>query len=205
MKAVDTVLNKAKVNEIVYKHIVEYLLDGFKKFGFDNVINYIVLLFSKGGDEFCGVDGYSFAQPRIGAGNRSLGKFFQSRTLRCADKSPLETLYRSCSWAARRRSRTRRSEPKCRRKTKRRGDPPRTPLARGARVSAPRISHRAVASQNTQANSPAGHWSSGPQPCRFVDCVRPCARSAQPSVVFARALARSADASDRAFSGVAAR
>ena len=42
MKAVDTVLNKAKVNEIVYKHIVEYLLDGFKKFGFDNVINYIV-------------------------------------------------------------------------------------------------------------------------------------------------------------------
>ena len=26
----------------VYKHIVEYLLDGFKKFGFDNVINYIV-------------------------------------------------------------------------------------------------------------------------------------------------------------------
>ena len=26
----------------MYKHIVEYLLDGFKKFGFDNVINYIV-------------------------------------------------------------------------------------------------------------------------------------------------------------------
>jgi peroxiredoxin len=42
MKAVDTLLNKAKVNEIVYKDIVEYLLDGFKKFGFDNVINYIV-------------------------------------------------------------------------------------------------------------------------------------------------------------------
>ena len=40
--AVDSILNKAKVNEIVYKHIVEYLLDGFKKFGFDNVINYIV-------------------------------------------------------------------------------------------------------------------------------------------------------------------
>lgn len=40
--AVDTLLNKAKVNDIVYKHIVEYLLDGFKKFGFDNVINYIV-------------------------------------------------------------------------------------------------------------------------------------------------------------------
>lgn len=40
--AIDTILNKAKVNDIVYKHIVEYLLDGFKKFGFDNVINYIV-------------------------------------------------------------------------------------------------------------------------------------------------------------------
>jgi len=42
MKAIDSVLGKANVNEIVYKHIVEYLLDGFKKFGFDNVINYIV-------------------------------------------------------------------------------------------------------------------------------------------------------------------
>lgn len=40
--AIDTILSKAKVNEIVYKHIVEYLLNGFKKFGFDNVINYIV-------------------------------------------------------------------------------------------------------------------------------------------------------------------
>lgn len=40
--AIDTILNKAKVNEIVYKHIVEYLLDGFKKFGFDNVIDYIL-------------------------------------------------------------------------------------------------------------------------------------------------------------------
>jgi len=40
--AVDTILNKAKVNSIVYQHIVEYLLDGFKKFGFDNVLNYIV-------------------------------------------------------------------------------------------------------------------------------------------------------------------
>jgi peroxiredoxin len=42
MSAIDTVLDKAKVNDIVYTHIVEYLLDGFKKFGFDNVINYIV-------------------------------------------------------------------------------------------------------------------------------------------------------------------
>lgn len=40
--AIDSILNKAKANDIVYKHIVEYLLDGFKKFGFDNVINYIV-------------------------------------------------------------------------------------------------------------------------------------------------------------------
>ena len=40
--AVDSILNKAKVNDIVYKHIVEYLLDGFKNFAFDNVINYIV-------------------------------------------------------------------------------------------------------------------------------------------------------------------
>ena len=40
--AIDSILSKAKVNEIVYKHIVEYLLDGFKKYGFDNVINYIV-------------------------------------------------------------------------------------------------------------------------------------------------------------------
>ena len=42
MSAIDSILNNAKVNEIVYTHIVEYLLDGFKKFGFDNVINYIV-------------------------------------------------------------------------------------------------------------------------------------------------------------------
>jgi peroxiredoxin len=40
--AADTILNKAKVNPIVYKHVVEYLLDGFKKFGFDVIINYII-------------------------------------------------------------------------------------------------------------------------------------------------------------------
>jgi peroxiredoxin len=40
--AVDSILNKAKINTAVYQHIVEYLLDGFKKFGFDNVLNYIV-------------------------------------------------------------------------------------------------------------------------------------------------------------------
>ena len=42
MLAVDSILNKAKVNSVVYQHIVEYLLDGFKKFGFDNALNYIV-------------------------------------------------------------------------------------------------------------------------------------------------------------------
>jgi thiol-disulfide isomerase/thioredoxin len=42
ISAVDSILNKAKVNEIVYEHIVGYLLDGFKTFGFDNVIDYIV-------------------------------------------------------------------------------------------------------------------------------------------------------------------
>jgi peroxiredoxin len=42
MSAVDTILNKAKVNQLVYKHVTEYLIDGFKKFGFDQIIDYIV-------------------------------------------------------------------------------------------------------------------------------------------------------------------
>jgi peroxiredoxin len=42
MSAVDTILNKAKINQLVYKHVTEYLIDGFKKFGFDEVIDYIV-------------------------------------------------------------------------------------------------------------------------------------------------------------------
>ena len=42
MSAVDTILNKAKLNQLVYKHVTEYLIDGFKKFGFDEVIDYIV-------------------------------------------------------------------------------------------------------------------------------------------------------------------
>ncbi len=41
-KAVDTLLNRAKVNELVYQHMTEYLVDGFTKFGFDAIINYIV-------------------------------------------------------------------------------------------------------------------------------------------------------------------
>jgi peroxiredoxin len=42
MSAVDTILNKAKVNALVYQHVTEYLIDGFKKFGFDQIIDYIV-------------------------------------------------------------------------------------------------------------------------------------------------------------------
>ena len=41
-KAVDTLLNKAKVNDLVYQQMTEYLIDGFTKFGFDSIINYIV-------------------------------------------------------------------------------------------------------------------------------------------------------------------
>ena len=42
MSAVDSILNRAKVNQLVYQHITEYLIDGFKKFGFDKVLDYIV-------------------------------------------------------------------------------------------------------------------------------------------------------------------
>ncbi len=42
MSAVDSILNKAKVNQLIYQHITEYLIDGFKKFGFDQVLDYIV-------------------------------------------------------------------------------------------------------------------------------------------------------------------
>ncbi|MCX6150874.1 MAG: TlpA disulfide reductase family protein [Ignavibacteriales bacterium] len=42
MIAVDTILNKAKVHQLVYQHITEYLIDGFKKFGFDKIIDYII-------------------------------------------------------------------------------------------------------------------------------------------------------------------
>ncbi len=40
--AIDTILNKAKVNYKVYKQIVEYLIDGFRKFGFENDLKYII-------------------------------------------------------------------------------------------------------------------------------------------------------------------
>ncbi len=42
MVAVDIILNKARVHQLVYQHIVDYLVDGFKKFGFDKIIDYIV-------------------------------------------------------------------------------------------------------------------------------------------------------------------
>lgn len=41
-KAVDTLLIKSSVNIFVYQHIADYLIDGFKQFGFDNVVDYIV-------------------------------------------------------------------------------------------------------------------------------------------------------------------
>jgi peroxiredoxin len=40
--AVDTILNKAKVNQTVYQHLTKYLIDGFRKFGFEQNINYIL-------------------------------------------------------------------------------------------------------------------------------------------------------------------
>jgi peroxiredoxin len=40
--AVDSILNRAKVNQAVYRHITEYLIDGFKQFGFEECINYIL-------------------------------------------------------------------------------------------------------------------------------------------------------------------
>jgi len=42
ISAVDSILNRAKVNQLVYQHVIEYLIDGFKKFGFDKVLDYIV-------------------------------------------------------------------------------------------------------------------------------------------------------------------
>jgi len=41
-KAVDSLLGKARANEIVYQHVTEYLLEGFKNYGFDHCIDYIL-------------------------------------------------------------------------------------------------------------------------------------------------------------------
>ncbi len=42
MRAVDTLLMKARKNIFVYQHIAEYLIDGFKKFGFNNIVDYVI-------------------------------------------------------------------------------------------------------------------------------------------------------------------
>lgn len=42
IKASDKILDKAKVNQLVYQQIVDYLIDGFKKFGFDLVLDHII-------------------------------------------------------------------------------------------------------------------------------------------------------------------
>lgn len=40
--AVEIILNKAKINEFIYQQMIEYLIKGFKKLGFEKVIDYIV-------------------------------------------------------------------------------------------------------------------------------------------------------------------
>jgi len=42
VSVVDTILNKAKVNQLVYQYITECLIDKFKELGFSEVIDYIV-------------------------------------------------------------------------------------------------------------------------------------------------------------------
>jgi peroxiredoxin len=42
MSVVDTILNKAKVNQLVYENISEYLINKFKEFGDNEVIAYIM-------------------------------------------------------------------------------------------------------------------------------------------------------------------
>lgn len=40
--AIDTLLKKAKVNDAVYQHIVQYLIDGFRQYGFEDCVNYVL-------------------------------------------------------------------------------------------------------------------------------------------------------------------
>ncbi len=40
--AVDSLLTRARVNAAVYRHVTAYLLDGFKQFGFEECISYIL-------------------------------------------------------------------------------------------------------------------------------------------------------------------
>ena len=42
MSAVDTILNKVRVNQLVYQHIAEYLIDGSKQFDLNEVLDYIL-------------------------------------------------------------------------------------------------------------------------------------------------------------------
>jgi len=42
IRAVDTVLSRAKVNQIVYQQLTEYLVNGFKRFGMEKTLDYIV-------------------------------------------------------------------------------------------------------------------------------------------------------------------
>ncbi len=42
IKAIDTLLVKARADLLVYQHIVDYLVNGFRQFGFDLIIDYIV-------------------------------------------------------------------------------------------------------------------------------------------------------------------
>ncbi len=42
IKAVDSILQKAKINKNVYTQIVEYYIKGFREFGFDIIINYLL-------------------------------------------------------------------------------------------------------------------------------------------------------------------
>jgi peroxiredoxin len=40
--AVDSLLIRARKDAFVYQHVTEYLIDGFKKFGFEEVVDYII-------------------------------------------------------------------------------------------------------------------------------------------------------------------
>ncbi|MGE5681482.1 MAG: peroxiredoxin family protein [Bacillota bacterium] len=42
MISVDSLLHRAKVSQMVYQQITEYLIEGFRKFGFDRTIDYIL-------------------------------------------------------------------------------------------------------------------------------------------------------------------
>lgn len=41
-RAVDSILHRARVNQAVYRHITEYLINGFRQFGFEECISYIL-------------------------------------------------------------------------------------------------------------------------------------------------------------------